>query len=209
MLIRSIMTSPVFTIEAGMCCREAWKFFQDRGLRRVPVVRGKRVLGMLTDRDLKQVLPWTIEERERRDQAGVKVSVQSLLAEKMHYVTPNDHLERAAQIMLHAKIGGLPVIDGGELKGIVTESDIFKLFTRRTMSQHGHRLVLRGPKGPIYKLDPAHIAVAVKATIFDLAIYPGEKGRASIVMQVRTSDIQKLVDKFLSNGYELTLVEDN
>ena len=148
MLIRSIMKSPVLTIEAGMDYREAWKFFQEKGVRRVPVVRGKRVLGMLTDRDLKRVLPWTIEERERRDQDGVKVSVESLLAEKVLYVAPNDHLERAAQIMLRSKVGGLPVLDAGELKGIVTESDIFKLFTRRTMTQRGHRLVLRGPNGP-------------------------------------------------------------
>lgn len=209
MLIRSIMTSPVLTIEAGMDCRKAWEFFQEKGVRRVPVVRGKRVLGMLTDRDLKQALPWTIEERERRELEGVKVSVESLLAEQMLHVAPNDHLERAAQIMLRAKIGGLPVLDGGELKGIVTESDIFKLFARRTTTQHGHRLVLRGPKGPSYKLDPAQIAVAVNATIFDLAIYPEEKGRVSIVMQVRISDIQKLVDKYLSCGYQLTLVEEN
>ncbi|MFT4711278.1 MAG: acetoin utilization protein AcuB [Bacteroidia bacterium] len=203
------MTSPVLTIDAGMNCRDAWHFFKENKLRRAPVLLGKKVLGMLTDRSLMMVQPWTVDEQERRIASGLEIRIDSLLTKKLLSVSPNDHLERAAQIMLRERVGGLPVIDGGELKGIVTESDIFKLFTRRTMTQHGHRLIMRGPIGPLSGMDPAQIAVEAKATILDLAIYPGDEGRTSVVMQVRTPNIQRLVDKYFASGYELSLVEEN
>lgn len=205
MLIRSIMTSSPTTVSADASCSETWDLFQSKQLRRAPVMDGERVLGMVTDRDLKRVMPWTIEEQERRTASGQTTPVRSILAKRMLSIGPNDHLERAAQVMLRAKIGGLPVIDHGKLVGVITESDIFKLFVRRTLTQRGERLVLRAPSGSPRALNPASICVDAKATLFDLGMYPLDKGRTSVVMQVfcpEENGFQTLIDLFITHGYE-------
>jgi CBS-domain-containing membrane protein len=203
------MSTPVVTIEAALSCSEVFRIFKDNQLRRAPVADGEITLGMITDRDLHKVMPWTIEEQERRSASGHQVPVRTLLAEHMISVGPNDDIGKAAQLMLRAKIGGLPVLNGNKLVGIITESDIFKLFVRRTLTQRGHRMILSAPKGALQQLNPAQLCVKLGATLFDLGMYPTDKGRTSVVMQVRTNDIQRLVDAFIEQGYELSLLEKN
>ena len=207
MLIRTVMTTAVITIEANQSCAEGWDFFQSNKLRRAPVVEGGEVVGMITDRDLQKVLPWTIEEQERRLAVGKKTVIRSIMAPNMLSVGPNDHLEKAAQLMLRAKVGGLPVLDGGKLVGIITEPDPLKLLVRRTLTQKGHHLVLRAPEGSPRDLNPAQICVDAGARLYDLALYPIDKDRTSVVLQVHTKRIEKLIDAFIVERYELILME--
>lgn len=209
MLIRSMMTTSVITISADMTCADAWDIFTAKKLRRAPVLEGSHVLGMLSDGDLKRVQPWTIEERDQRNLAALPTSVRQVLGPNLISVAPNDHLEKAAQLMLQAKVGALPVIDGRYLKGIVSRSDILKLFVRRTMTQRGHRLVLNAPKESVRDLNPAAICVKAQMKIYDLGMYPLDKGRTSVVLRVHGPDVQVLVDQLLANGYELVLMEES
>ncbi len=207
MLIRTIMTTSVLTLSPGMSCVEAQEFFTEHKLRRAPVVEDGHVLGMITDRDLKHFLPWTIDEQEQRRVLGKSTYIGSILSPNLLFVLANEHIEKAAQLMLRARVGGLPVLDDMKLVGIVTESDLFRLFVRRTITQKGTRLVLTAPSGSPRLLDPAGICVRNQAKLYDLAMYPIDKERTSVVMQVSTENTQRLIDAFLGAGYELILTE--
>lgn len=209
MLVRDLMSAPVETLDQGATCAEAAQLFSERGLRRAPVTREGLVVGMLTKGDLAGCLPQNIAALELgREHPAFKRRIGTVINEALHYVQPNDHVEQAAQLMLRVKVSGLPVLEGGRAVGIVTESDLFKLFVRRGMSQRGHRLTLRAPAVAVHELNPAALAVGAGARVFDLAIFPLEKGRMAVSIKLKSNEIDALITTFLSHQYELVLVEE-
>jgi acetoin utilization protein AcuB len=87
------------------------------GFRRLPVVKDSQLIGIITDRDL-------------REHAGLleRTKVSAAMTEDLMTVTPRTTLEQTAKLMLSHKISGLPVTDAGELVGIITTSDILQAF---------------------------------------------------------------------------------
>lgn len=87
------------------------------GFRRLPVVSAGRVVGIISDRDL-------------REHSGYleRTKVNVAMAERPITVSPGTTLEEAARILLERKIGGMPVIDDDRLVGIITISDVLKAF---------------------------------------------------------------------------------
>lgn len=209
MLVRDLMSTSVLTLDAKSTCGEAIALFEERGLRRAPVIRDGKAIGMLTERDIAHALPTSIDAIEQdEDHPTLRRHVDSLIKFPLFSIHPNAHVEQAAQIMLRGKVGALPVIEKGRVIGILTESDIFKLFVRRGLTQRGHLLTLRAPAQCLDKLDPATIAVSCKARVFDLAIFPLEKNRIAIALKVKADSVSTLISAFLTHDYELVQVEE-
>jgi len=204
------MTTAVETLDGRLTCGAAAALFAEHKLRRAPVTKNGKVIGMLTDRDLARISPDSITALDQdATHPAFSRHIETVIHHELFSVHPNDSVEQAAQLMLRCKVSALPVIEDGQAKGILTESDIFRLFVRRGMSQRGHRLVLRAPARAVSKLDPASIAVGMGAHIFDLAIYPLEKSRVAISLKVRAVSIDALIAAYLSHQYELVLVENS
>ena len=85
--------------------------------RRLPVVEAGQLLGIVTDRDI-------------REHKGFleQTKVNAAMTEKLVTVTPEITLEEAAKLLLKHKVGGLPVLEQGKLAGIITTSDIVQAF---------------------------------------------------------------------------------
>jgi acetoin utilization protein AcuB len=111
------MTKPPVTITANDLLSEAKEKMRRGGFRRLPVVAEGKLVGIITDRDLRAHVGYL--ERTRAN---------GVMTEKVRTVSPATTLEEAAQILLHYQIGGLPVVDDGRLVGIITTSDVMKAF---------------------------------------------------------------------------------
>ena len=87
------------------------------GFRRLPVTNNGEVIGMLTERDLRQ-------------HAGYfeSTKVNAAMSGRLISVGPNCTVEEAARLMVNHKIGGLPILDNGKLVGIVTTVDMLRAF---------------------------------------------------------------------------------
>ena len=126
MLVRERMSSPVVTVSRDTNHRRALELMQHERLRRLPVVdRADRLVGIVAERDL-------LLAATRYPGAGIEVG--EVMATKLVTATPAMDLASAARLMLEHRIGGLPVVEGGTLVGIITESDIFRRFVE---SQEG------------------------------------------------------------------------
>jgi acetoin utilization protein AcuB len=92
---------------------------QKGGFRRLPVVSDGQLVGIISDRDMRQ-------------HAGYldRTEVKAAMSQKPITVTPATTVEAAAQLLLKQKIGGLPVADKGRLVGMITTSDILQAFLR-------------------------------------------------------------------------------
>ena len=121
------MTSDLFTLSPDQTCHEALAEFKRRKIRRAPVVENGRLIGIVSERDLLRVLPGTCGQASTlAGEDGMELPVRNIMGTDIVTLGPNDHLAKAASLMLKRRIGGVPVVHDGKLKGIITESDVFK-----------------------------------------------------------------------------------
>lgn len=131
MLVKERMKRPVLTITADVPVQDALIRMRKDNVRRYPVVdkRG-RMIGIVTDTDLMNASPseatslsaWEI------NYLLSKVTVERVMTREVISVNDDATIEEAARLMADRKIGALPVLSGGRLVGIITETDIFHVF---------------------------------------------------------------------------------
>lgn len=129
MLVRDIMTRKPVTITPETPVSDALHLMREKKVRRLPVLDSQgKLVGIVSQKDLLYVSPspattlavWEISELLS------KVTVEKVMAKEVITVTEETALEEAARIMVDKRVGGLPVMNGSELVGIITETDLFK-----------------------------------------------------------------------------------
>ena len=126
MLARNRMTKDPLTVDPGTSMFIAWKLMQDRRIRHLPVVDAGRLVGIVTDRDLRLALPSPATSLEAHEVNYLldKMTVSEVMTKAVIATTPSALLEEAAATLLRHRIGALPVIEGDRLVGILTRSDV-------------------------------------------------------------------------------------
>ncbi len=117
MLVRDCMTTPVHTAHPEETVAAVREVFRRRRIRQLPVVAVGRVIGIVTDRDV-------------RGAASDTATVDAVMTPNPATVTPAVPVERAALLLRERKIGALPVVEGDTLVGIVSESDLLEALTK-------------------------------------------------------------------------------
>lgn len=130
MLVRDVMTRPVVTVTPETSMLDALKIIRERRIRRLPVVSRGRLCGIVTELDLMRASPSPVTSLSTSELGYLlpKVTVREIMTKDPITIDPSAPIERAAVIMRDRKIGGLPVVEGGMVVGIITESDIFDAF---------------------------------------------------------------------------------
>jgi len=149
MLIKNWMTKDPITVSEDTSMIKAIHIMKERHFRRLPVVNAGRLVGIITDRDLKEAAPskaTTLDVHELYYLLA-ELQVAEIMSQNPVSVSANDTVEHAAQIMLDHTISGLPVLDAsGRLVGIITQSDVFRAFMHITGAlQGGVQFALRLP----------------------------------------------------------------
>jgi acetoin utilization protein AcuB len=131
MLIRDWMTKDPVTINEDTSMIKAIHLMKERRFRRIPVVTQGRLVGMVTDRDLKEASPskaTTLDVHELYYLLA-ELQVSEIMSRNPISVPPDATVEHAAQVMLDRTISGLPVVEAdGRVVGIITQSDVFRAF---------------------------------------------------------------------------------
>jgi len=129
-LVCDWMTREVVTILPETSLAEAHKLMQEKRIRRLPVVDNGRVVGMVTLGDVRGAEPSrasSLSIWEMHDLLA-KLRVAEIMSRNPTAIPENASIGEAARIMLENKFSGLPVVgEAGQLVGIITESDIFRL----------------------------------------------------------------------------------
>lgn len=128
MLVRKWMTPDPVTLQVKDSVNEAIRLLKERNIRHLPILDGDRLIGIVSDRDLKEFSPskaTTLDVYELRYVLS-KATLESAMHKDPLWVTPEDTIERAALLMHDKKIGCLPVMKEGKLAGILTHEDVFE-----------------------------------------------------------------------------------
>lgn len=132
MLVRDVMQSRLITIEPKTTLPQATRLAAERRVRHLPVVQDGDLVGIVSDRDLKQAMasPATSLEAHELNYLLNRLTVAEIMTRAVVTIGPNSPIEEAARLMVQDKISALPVTEGGRLIGIVTETDLLELLVR-------------------------------------------------------------------------------
>jgi len=130
MLVKSRMSTPIITIEPSMPIMDALDLMRSKMIRRTPVVRDGKLIGIVSDKDLLNAAPSDATSLSvwELNYLIAKITVEEIMTKKVITVTENTPIEEAAYLMADNKIGGLPVLSDGRLVGLITETDLFRIF---------------------------------------------------------------------------------
>ncbi len=132
MNVRDLMTTNPITVGPETPVLDARQLMVDKRFRHVLIAEGPKLLGIVTDRDIRLNLPspatslsvWEINYLLAR------LTVASVMTKSLVTVSPRQDTRAAALLMLDHKIGALPVVDGGLLVGIITETDLLRAYVK-------------------------------------------------------------------------------
>ena len=199
MLVRDWMTKEPLVVSPQTSVEEAIRIMRQNRVRHLPVVKkdGDALVGVVTQTDLLQASPspatslsvWEINF------LLAKMQVRDAMTTSVIVVEEGCPLEEAALVMAEHKIGCLPVVRGQRLVGIITETDLFNLFTEQLGARStGVRLTLtiEDAKGELARLG-GRIA-ELGGNIIRLTTLPGrEPGQAIVTVKVEDVDQEALV----------------
>lgn len=140
MLVKYWMSTPVVTVSPNATIGEAVKTIRQREVRMLPVMSGRELVGIVTEKDLMRASPATAMPLDTFELLGVvsRIQVKTVMTRNPVRARLNETMEEAAHRMLTLRIGGLPVMDeNGGLTGILTRNDILRVLTSLTGTGKG------------------------------------------------------------------------
>ncbi|MBW2147314.1 MAG: CBS domain-containing protein [Deltaproteobacteria bacterium] len=138
-IVQQWMTSKVITVQERESLAECMFILRENKIRKLPVMRGDRLVGIITDKDIKEYTPskaTSLDEYEIH-YLLTKVSARDVMTRDPMTISPETTVEEAALIMHENRLDVLPVMRMSKLVGIITESDIFKVLVYMSGARFG------------------------------------------------------------------------
>jgi acetoin utilization protein AcuB len=195
MLVGNAMTKEPITADPDDLLSRAIHKMRAGGFRRLPVVRDGKLVGIITDRDL----------REHRGY-WEHTKINGIMNDKPLTVSSATTLEEAAQIMLERKIGGMPVMDDGRLVGIITESDVLQAFLNLMGASRGGTtridFVLEGEEHSM--IEASRIVAREGGEILGVGTYRDKLGENPICyLRLIGADPDKIAKGLQDSGFDV------
>ncbi len=135
--IRARMTPNPVVVDPETSVPEAAKLMKQGGFRRLLVMKHGDLVGIITDRDLKQAMPSSATSLSVWEMGTLiaNLKVGQVMSCDPITVHEDDSLGKAAELMLERRIGGLPVVNGRSLVGIITTTDVLRAFVHQSVEQ--------------------------------------------------------------------------
>ena len=206
LLVKDSMTREVVALPPQSTAGEALALCRERRIRHLPVLEDDRLVGIVSDRDLRSATP-ALGDPARAEALG-RILVHEVMAREVATAHPDDPIEEAANALRERKIGCLPVIEDGALVGIVTSSDVMEALVY-LMGAHepGNRLEVVMPDRPGTLAGVSGIFGELGINIVSVVAGPrrplpgsSEPGRVA-VFRADTIDLREAVDILERAGY--------
>jgi acetoin utilization protein AcuB len=123
------MSRKAITVDEDLSLMKASRLMKEHSIKHLPVVKNGRLIGIVSDRDLKEAQPSKATSLDIHELYYLldQVKIKNLMSVDLHITTPEEVVEKAAATMLEHDISALPVVnEEGELEGIVTKGDLFR-----------------------------------------------------------------------------------
>jgi len=204
MLVEDVMQAAVITITPKTSLPEAMRLVRHRGIRHLPVVEDDRLVGIVSDRDLKQAMasPATALESHELRYLLDTVTVDEIMTRAVVTVGRMFPVEEAARLMVTEKISALPVTERGKLIGIVTETDVLELFVKGMgAGQPSSRIDVRLDRNSTALAELVHAVEDASVEICSIMTLGDRTGGKDVVIRVGSIDPRPAVANLQRRGY--------
>jgi len=217
MLVKDWMSKDPITITDETSMMKAIHLMKQNRFRRLPVLHQGKLVGIVSDRDLKEASPskaTTLDVHELYYLLA-ELQVKDIMTRSPLTVSPDDTVEHAAQLMLDNTISGLPVLnERGVLVGIITQSDVFRAFMHITgIFQGGVQFALRLPDRPGLIKEVVDLLRARGARFVSLlsSYATSQEGYRDVYIRVKNLDAgaTAAAQQELAGQYEVLYVKRN
>jgi acetoin utilization protein AcuB len=206
MYVKNRMTSNPYTIAFDAPVTEVIELMREKNLKRIPVIHGDKVVGMITQGDLQKVSPTkaTTLSIFEINYLLSKTKVSDAMTKDVITISPDALLEEAAVLMRDNKISTLAVETDGKLVGIITESDIFDSFIDLLgFRDVGSRITVQVPDTPGVLADITEIFRDLDSNITHVAAYRGSNGFSDVVIRTNTINTDAIENRLKEHGYKI------
>ena len=205
MIVSKRMTANPTTITSDMTVVDALQLMRNNKFRRLPVVDNGKLVGIVTDRDLREVSasPATSLSVFELNYLLAKMQVKDIMTKPVVTINVEATVEEAALVMYTNKIGGLIVVDvNQQVVGILTETDIFKAFVDAMgLPQGKTRLSILVPDRLGVVNDISGVFTEEGVSMGSFVSYPTDDGQYEVIIRADIKDVKKLTDKLAALGY--------
>jgi len=197
MLVRDVMTRNLITVDPETSFTDALKIMRENKIRRLPVLENGKLVGIVTEKDILYASPskaTTLDVWELHYLLS-KLKIREIMTRDVVTIQEDTPVEEAAKIMVDNKIGALPVVKGDELVGIITETDIFKVFLEMFGARKkGVRYTFKVPNVPGTFAKLSQKVFEAGGNIVSLASYGETEEIYTLVMKVEGIDHNKFLE---------------
>jgi acetoin utilization protein AcuB len=209
LLVGDTMSREIVTLSPDETAATALALCRERRIRHLPVLQGGRLVGIVSDRDLRSSTP-ALGDPDRAA-ALQRILVEDVMDSEVVTADPEDPIEQAANTMRERKIGCLPVLEGDELVGIITASDVMEALVYLVgANEPGSRMEIAVPDRPGALAGAAGVFGMCGINIVSAAMgakrepveadAPGER---IVVFRVDTIDTNEVVGYLEEAGYSV------
>jgi acetoin utilization protein AcuB len=206
MLVGRRMRTSLITVTKDATLAQARALLHSHRIRHLPVVEGDRLLGILTDRDIRQASPSSAAgiSPDRTAAFLARIPVTEAMVRDVRTVSPYTTVEEAARLMIEHKIGCLPVTEADRLVGIITETDILGVLVDvMGIREPSTRFELTLPDRPGALAEVTRIIKTHEVNISSIVTLPHwEPEKRLAVIRIKTMNPQPILKDLAAAGFE-------
>jgi acetoin utilization protein AcuB len=202
MFVGERMSRPVITVAPETSVNDALAMFKKEHIRRAPVIKDGKLLGIVTENDLRNAStsPATTLSVWEMNYLISKVTVKQVMSKKVKTIDMDTPIEEAARIMTDSSIGGMPVTRDGKIVGMITETDLFKVFLELMGAREkGVRVsaLVEDKPGQLAKVSKAITEAGGNFIAFGMFSGPDVSTKMITfkVAGIKKDDVKKILDK--------------
>jgi acetoin utilization protein AcuB len=208
MRIRDIMSTNVVAVDEKTSLHDARKIMEAHKIRRLPVMKKDKLVGLVTKRMLLEASPSpaTALSIHELHYLLAKMTVKEIMVKKPYTISPDMPPEDALQLGQEMGYGSFPVVENGRLVGVVTESDIVRLMTRVLgVTKKGKRVTIKTSTvfGNMQKI--MNILDKNKTVLLSLmSLKEPDEEEWLIVLRLDSDNAEPIAKELTSSGFNVT-----
>jgi acetoin utilization protein AcuB len=204
LLVENSMTREVVTIEPNTSAADALALCRERRIRHLPVLEEGRLVGIVSDRDLRSAAPALGDPN--RAAALEQIRARDVMNQRVVTAHPKEPIEEAAREMYERRIGCLPVMEGEKLVGIVTSSDVMRALVRLFRAHEpGSPIEIETPNRRRALAEVVDVIQDSGVNIVSVLTSPDddETGKVSLMFRLGTINPNPVVERLKEAGYRV------
>ena len=210
MRVRDLMNTNVVSIDEKTSIHDAKKIMEAHKIRRLPVMKKDKLVGLVTERMLLEASPSQATSLSiyELNYLLAKMTVKDIMVKKPYTISPDMPAEEAMQLGQEMGYGAFPVVEDGRVVGIVTESDIVRLMTKVLgVREKGKRIDIEVSKdfGSMQRI--MEILDKNKTVLLSMmTLFKPDDEKYIVALRLNIEDAQPIARELRSSGFNITYV---